>query len=261
MLSVEENIMKVKVLVLLASAIAMIGSAVSAQVPRHPGRHPGPGYPGNGQYSPAARRALELADKVQFQLSRSVQYLSEEELRDIVASLESADQVINGQAPIQNGPACGLKGYGTYKGYYFSYMVTTGDEVVDATNSLTEALGKITKLQQAGVCSTRNRNTCSMDGYGTYKGYYFNYKILLNGEVVDSTNEFTDLTQKLNALRAANLCRVRATEKCELNGRGTYKGYYFDYLIAVGGNTVDGSNDFNAATSRLTQLRSLGICQ
>lgn len=158
------------------------------------------------------------------------------------------------------GGVCELSGHGSYRGMIWNFRMSLNGETVEASDSFESILSRMNQYQTNGLCRQATPKECSISGRGSYRGLTWNYRVNLNGSPIQATDNFSSLQNIVRRLQDANVCFVQPRERCQLMPGGSYRGLRWNYLINIGYETVDASDYFNSAVSRMEEMRRSGFC-
>lgn len=120
-----------------------------------------------------------------------------------LSSLQSSGICVR---PFSPQDTCELAGYNSYRGYSWNYLIKVKNEIIEANNDFSIINSRLKGLEQAGVCRPMAEQKCSLQGYGAYRGYSWNFRVLIGSEIVDAFNNSEESTARLTELRRLNLC-------------------------------------------------------
>lgn len=181
-------------------------------------------------------------------------------LEDALAKLRSLENA--GMCSTIPQEACQLLNAGSYNYSYFNYRVAVGQTVIDASNDMQTALAKINQLVNARVCTRSNgyRSECKLLPAGSYNYSFYNFLIQVNGSTIKGVNSRQEALRAIQDVQYQGLCTQRPQGTCRVEGAGSYNYSYFNYLVKIDGQTIEGSNDLQSAIGVMNEYRSAGVC-
>jgi hypothetical protein len=115
------------------------------------------------------------------------------------------------------------------------------------------------------------QNGCDVLGTGIYNGSRWNFRIALNGAVIDATDTLDGVYAKMRTLRESRVCALYSGHSCSLSGTGIYNGSRWNFIIKsddqplVAADTIEGVraimrglDENQICVARATRACSLG---
>lgn len=164
-------------------------------------------------------------------------------------------------APQPAPSVCELAGAGEYNGFPYNFRVTINGATLEGDNTLDGALSKLNRFVSTGAC-TRSLvpASCGLTGYGEYRGFPYNYRVLLNGGLFEGANRLHDVLLVTRKLKETGVCQAQPTQNCNVLPAGEYRGFPFNFRVAIGTDVVVGTNSYDEAAEHMKILRADGFC-
>ncbi len=107
---------------------------------------------------------------------------------------------------------------------------------------------------------------CTLLGYGVASGYYHNFRVAVDGNVLAGHSTMDDAVATIKKYKESSVCVLNSYEsQCTLLGYGVAAGYYHNFRVelkAAGKSEVlSGFSTDSAALAAISKLKSAGICQ
>lgn len=104
-------------------------------------------------------------------------------------------------------------------------------------------------------------STCRLLGNGSANGWTYQYRIALNDQVMEGTNDFEAAIKQLNRYVQDGMCVLAQEDTCKLAGPGKYAGWTYNFRVVVGEAAFAGSNNSADALHVLKRLEESGVCR
>lgn len=107
---------------------------------------------------------------------------------------------------------------------------------------------------------------CTLLGYGVASGYYHNFRVAVDGNVLAGHSTMDDAVNTIKRYKESNVCVLNSYDsQCSLLGYGVAAGYYHNFRIelktAGKSEVLSGYSTDSAALTAMSKLKSAGICQ
>ncbi len=112
-----------------------------------------------------------------------------------------------------------------------------------------------------GINNSYPASVCKLLGPGSANGWTYNFRIALNDQVMEGTNNLDQALQILNRYAQDGMCIVSPEETCKLAGPGSYSGWTYNFRVMAGELALSGTNNSNEALATMKQLENAGVCR
>lgn len=156
---------------------------------------------------------------------------------------------------------CEIIGYGSYNGYTWNFRLKSNGQIVEGSDSFETILTKLASYESNNLCRVQTQN-CKLTGYGSYRGYSWNYRFSVGSEnIVLGSDSRATILGNIKTLQNRNVCSTYNYSQCSLLGAGSYRGYSWNYRVAIDGEIVDATDSNSTAMSIITEFRTAGLCR
>jgi hypothetical protein len=130
-------------------------------------------------------------------------------------------------------------------------------------NQVENALDAILALVRRGRGSHNSNPTssvCKFMGPGTFQYSTYKYRISLDDKVVEASDSFDTILQKLSQYQDDGLCNIDSSAKCSLLPAGTYQYSTYKYRVSLGSDVVAASDSVDEAINVINSLSQAWAC-
>lgn len=109
-------------------------------------------------------------------------------------------------------------------------------------------------------CSNSWSKTCKLENQGGLIGHQYAspYKLIVDGEIIESYKTINELIERINGLKTNSFCSLETAKTCSETTH--YNSDRTSYTINMDGQLISVSTNFNENREVLTKLIALGIC-
>jgi hypothetical protein len=105
-------------------------------------------------------------------------------------------------------------------------------------------------------------SVCKILGRGQHGGWTYDFRIAINGQTLEGSNDLNAILARLEQLQRDRMCVLQAAQDiCQLLPRGQHAGWTRDYRAALNGEAISGSDRLEEALSVMANLERAGVCR
>jgi len=104
-------------------------------------------------------------------------------------------------------------------------------------------------------------NECKLLGQGKYGYSSYNYRIALNGEAIEGTDNLQTALSRLDRLVQDGMCSPAPATECSLGAQGKYIYSSYNFLVKMNGEAIAGTDNIDVALSTIDQLEAARVCR
>jgi hypothetical protein len=132
---------------------------------------------------------------------------------------------------------------------------------MEGGDQLDAILVRIDQYMRDGICSVAGQDLLTLGARGSYAGWTYNFRVLLNGEAIAGSDDLEAMLTVISKIDSARIARsFGATAPCQLLPRGNYAGWTYNYRVGVGAEVMSGSDSYASATATIQRLRQARVC-
>lgn len=100
---------------------------------------------------------------------------------------------------------------------------------------------------------------CKLLGRGNHGGFIYNYRLALNGQTMEASDDLDTLLGRIQQYRRDGYCGVLVSDVLTLSARGNYGGFTYAFRVMLGGEAIAASDDMEVALAVLGKLDRAGV--
>lgn len=102
---------------------------------------------------------------------------------------------------------------------------------------------------------------CKLLGRGSHAGWTYNYRISLNGQTMEGSDQLDPILEKIAQYSRDGFCAILGQDVLTLAARGSYAGWTYNYRVMMNGEAIAGSDDLEAALATIAKIDAAGIAR
>lgn len=103
------------------------------------------------------------------------------------------------------------------------------------------------------------QSQCRLLGIGQHGGYTYNYRLALNEQSIEASDNLNTILAKIEQYRRDGICTTIASDVLTLSARGNYGGYTYNFRVMLRGEAIAASDNMDTALATLAKLDTAGV--
>lgn len=105
------------------------------------------------------------------------------------------------------------------------------------------------------------RAECKLLGRGSHAGWTYAYRLALNGQSMEGSDQLDAILDKIDQYRRDGICGVVGLDLLTLGARGSYAGWTYAFRVMLNGEAIAGSDDLEAMLATIAKLDSARVAR